>query len=65
METDNPNLQERTPQVSPGNYSPVTVNVNDSIGAFLVGILAIILLIGWMRAEAHLRALPVKTGDGV
>ena len=42
---------EQTPQVSPGTYSPVIVQNYDSLGALLLGIFAMILLIGWMRSE--------------
>ncbi len=54
-----PNLtgEGGTPPVSPGNYSPVTVYMEDSLGAIFLGILSGILLIGWMRAEARNRAL--------
>jgi hypothetical protein len=48
---------EVTPSVSPGNYSPVTVTVSDSIGAMFLGILAVILLIGWRRSETRYRRL--------
>ena len=50
-------MDNNTPGVSPGNYSPVTVTVSDSIGAIVLGTLSIILLIGWTRAEARYRAL--------
>lgn len=50
-------MDNNTPEVSPGNYSPVTVTVSDSIGAIVLGTLSIILLIGWMRAEAQYRDL--------
>jgi hypothetical protein len=46
-----------TPSVSPGNYSPVTVYMEDSLGAIFLGILAVILLVGWRRAEMRYRAL--------
>lgn len=48
---------DKTPPVSPGNYSPVTVDMRDTIGAIFLGILAWVLLIGWTRAEARNRAL--------
>ena len=50
-------MDRNTPAVSPGNYSPVTVTVSDSIGAIVLGTLSIILLIGWTRSEARYRAL--------
>lgn len=53
-------MEGNTPAVSPGNYSPVTVTVSDSIGAIVLGTVSIILLIGWTRAEARYRALLVQ-----
>lgn len=69
MSTNENNLQpieDQTPSVSPGNYSPVTVIMTDSLGAIFLGILAGILLIGWMRAEARYRALinQLEVSDG-
>lgn len=49
------NPQDRTPSVSPGNYSPVTVYMHDALGTIFLGILSTILLIGWIRAEARFR----------
>lgn len=53
---ENP-VPNTTPAVSPGNYSPVTVYVQDSIGALFLGIFAVLFWIGWMRAETRFRAL--------
>jgi hypothetical protein len=50
-------LDRKSPEVSPGNYSPVNVYMEDSVGAIFLGFLSGILLIGWMRAEARYRAL--------
>ena len=47
----------QTPLVSPGNYSPVTVTVKDTLGTIFLGVLAGILLVGWMRAEARYQTL--------
>lgn len=55
-----PTSENKTPSVSPGNYSPVTVYMEDSIGAVFLGILAVILLIEWMRAEARYRKLIIR-----
>jgi hypothetical protein len=52
-----PTQEAQTPSVSPGNYSPVTVHVHDTLGALFLGIFAGILLISWVRAEARNRAL--------
>lgn len=49
--------EENTPIVSPGNYSPVSVYMEDSLGAIFLGALAGVLLIGWMQAEARYREL--------
>ena len=49
--------EDRTPSVSPGNYSPVTVYMHDTLGAIFLGALSGILLIGWMRAESRYRTL--------
>jgi hypothetical protein len=49
--------EDQTPLVSPGNYSPVTVTVKDTLGTIFLGILAGILLVGWMRAEARYQTL--------
>lgn len=49
-----PPVEEKTPAVSPGNFSPVIVDMNgNSLGAILLGILSIGLLIGWMRSETR------------
>lgn len=36
-----------------GNYSPVTVTNNDTVGALVLGILALVLLIAFLRARAQ------------
>ena len=55
-----PTQEDKTPPVSPGNYSPVTVYMKDTLGVVFLGALAGILLIGWMRAETRYRALITK-----
>jgi hypothetical protein len=57
MLTNEPALEGQTPLVGPGNYSPVTVTIKDTLGAVFLGILAMILLIGWQRAETRYRKL--------
>ena len=47
--------ENQTPEVKPGTYSPVTVNSQDTWGALFLGILSIILLVGWIRAEKRYR----------
>jgi hypothetical protein len=56
---ENPTLvqDEKTPSVSPGNYSPVTVYMKDTLGAIFLGILTVVLLVGWRRTEAKYRTL--------
>ena len=49
--------EDITPTVNPSNTSSVRVEMNDTVGAFFLGILAWILLIGWMRSEARNRVL--------
>lgn len=60
MLTDQQNKEEQMPVGSPCNYSPVTVTVSDSIGAIFLGILSVILLIGWRRAETRYRQLATQ-----
>lgn len=50
-------IEDKTSDVSPGNYSPVTVDMKDTLGAIFLGVLSFILLVGWMRAEARIRVL--------
>jgi hypothetical protein len=57
MFTENTLTQEGTPQVRPGNYNPVIVDVNDTVGALFLGMLCVILLIGWQRSEIRYREL--------
>lgn len=48
-----PTAEHKTPSVSPGNYSPVTVYMEDSIGAIFLDIFAVIFLVNWRRAESR------------
>jgi len=54
-------LDEKTPSVSPGNYSRSwqlqTLCMEDTIGAIFLGIFAVIFLVGWRRAELRNRRL--------
>ena len=52
-----PQQAHSTPEVKPGVYNPVNISLNETTGALLLGILAILLLIGWIRAENKLKAL--------
>jgi len=56
-ENQNSTQQNSIPSVSPGNYSPVTVYMKDTIGVIFMGIFSLLLLIGWMRAETRNRRL--------
>lgn len=60
METnDDQNLtqQNSTPFVSLGNYSPVTVFMQDTTGALFMGIFALLFMLGWIRSEARCHTL--------
>jgi hypothetical protein len=57
MQTNELPMKGQTPTVCPGNYSPVTVTARDTVGAFFLGMLTLILLIGWRRAETRYRKL--------
>jgi len=57
METTDTYKPEDQTQVKPGIYSPVTVTVHDSLGALILGIISIILLVGWVKAEQRNRQL--------
>ena len=53
MPTENDSIvEEKTPHVNPGNYSPVT----DTVGSVFLGVLSVLLLVGWIRAEVRYRA---------
>jgi hypothetical protein len=52
-----PGQENTTPEVKPGVYNPVHISLNESTGVLLLGILSILLLIGWVRAENKLKAL--------
>ena len=58
--TEDPNTHpdgNKTPIVQPGNYSPVTVTMTEVIGVVFLGVLSMVFLISWRRAEARYRAL--------
>ena len=56
-----PDPAQGTPAISPGTYSPVTVYMQDTLGIVFLGILASVLLLGWMRAEMRYRYLMART----
>lgn len=45
------------PEVLRGHFNPVNIKIDNALGTLLLGILAIILLIGWMKAEARNRQI--------
>jgi hypothetical protein len=45
------------PTPAPGNYSPVTVHLNDTVGAVFLGLIALGLMVALGRTQARLRAL--------
>jgi hypothetical protein len=49
-----PVMGDKAVLVVPGNYQPV--HLEDTVGAILLGIFAVISFIGWMNAEARYRA---------
>jgi hypothetical protein len=49
-----------TPAVAPGSYSPVTVDMADTVGATFLGIIALVLLVAFVRSEARCRALTAR-----
>ena len=59
METTSTNQisEEQMPDIKPGIYNPVAVNVQDSIGMLVLGIISIMLLIGWVKTEQRNRQL--------
>ena len=48
-------IQEKMPIDISGNYQPI--HLEDTVGAIFLGILSLILLIGWRRAETRYRKL--------
>ena len=56
-EDQNSTQQNSTPFVSPGNYSPVTVFMQDTTGALFMGIFALLFMLGWIRSEARCHTL--------
>ncbi len=56
-ENENHAFEEKTPGPQPGVYSPVNVHANETIGSVFLGILALVLLIAFLRAEARNRRL--------
>jgi hypothetical protein len=38
-----------------GTFSPVTVDMKETVGTVFLGIIALVLLIAWLQAEARQR----------
>jgi hypothetical protein len=59
MSTNNeehiPLIDGKTPVDISGNYQPI--HLEDTAGAIFLGILAVIMLIGWRRAETRCQKL--------
>lgn len=54
-------MDNKTPDVTPGSYSPVSVSMDgNTLGAIFLGILSIALLIGWIRSEERYHALVIR-----
>ena len=50
-------IDEERPEVNTNGHNPVDVNMNDTVGATFLGILSLLLLIGWVCSEARVRKL--------
>lgn len=46
---------EGKPAVPPGTFNPVTVDIKETVGTVFLGIIALVLLVAWLQAEAHQR----------
>ena len=55
-----PVVDEEVPESRTNGNNSVDVNLKDTVGAVFLGILSVILLIGWMRSEARVRALIIQ-----
>jgi len=53
-----PAIKGRMPIDISGNYQPI--HLEDSVGAIFLGILAVISLIGWIRAENRYRKIAIQ-----
>lgn len=66
MSEERTNITEQsTPTVKPGHYNPVVVHFQEAWGAFFLGLMSVVLLIGWVRAERRYRSLLESQSDGV
>jgi hypothetical protein len=54
---EKPDTESPTTFRTQDTFSPVTIIMHNTLGAIFLGTLTIILLIGWMRAEARNRKL--------
>ncbi len=55
IEEQTPILDGKAPIDISGNYQPI--HLEDTVGAIFLGILALISLVGWVRAEGRYRIL--------
>ena len=62
--SDDPSLavSERPSLELSGNYQPI--HLEDTVGAIFLGILAVILLIGWRNSEARCHRLVAQRNSG-
>jgi hypothetical protein len=56
-EEHNPHSEDQIPFATTGPYNPVTVTTQDTWGAIILGIISVILLIGWLLSEKRNREL--------
>lgn len=52
---ENEGRESKKYPVYSGNYNPVSVNVDNTVGVVVLGVLAVALLIALLRAEARAR----------
>lgn len=55
--------EEPITQRNHNHYNPVKVHAENTVGAILLGILAIMLLVALLRAQAQIRRLAQPAGD--
>ncbi len=56
-EDQNHDLEDKTPAAKPGVYSPVSVQTGEAVGVVFLGLIALLLLIALLKAEARYRVL--------
>ncbi len=61
IEEQTPKWDGKAPVDISGNYQPI--HLEDTVGAIFLGILAVISLVGWIRAEGRYRKLITQRKD--